>query len=75
VRFSNGSAQHKSCSTWRLVARTLILPIWSWSRLMGDRSMRCLVRADPAHHIEASLGSVETTGALLLVDCSCSILF
>jgi hypothetical protein len=34
------------------------------------------VRVDPDHHLHRRLlGSVETTGALLLVDCSCSILF
>jgi len=42
----------------------------------GHRSVRCLVGVDPDHHIhEYLLGLVETTGALLLMDCSCSILF
>ena len=42
----------------------------------GHRSVRCLVGIDPDHHIhEYLLGLMETTGALLLMDCSCSILF
>ncbi len=75
VRFSNGSAQDKSCSTWRVVARTLTIAIWSSSRPMATAVCDALCGSIPIiTFISASL-VVGTTGALLLADCRCSILF
>ena len=76
VRFSNGSAQLRSWSTWRRVARTLTLESSSSASSMATAVCDALCGSTPiTTFMTASLVVMEPRRALLLADCSCSILF